>query len=145
MTAVWKCVKLCLIISRETLSSWSFLPPFWSCNRHNTRIWGLRNPVQIHEHEKDAPKLIMWCAISSAGLIGPFFFHDQEGHSVNVTGDNYLCMLQEFCVSKLSAVANLQQVIFQQDGAPAYYLCEVRVFLDEQFPDQWIGCRGLVE
>ena len=54
-------------------------------------------------------------------------------------------MIQEFCVPELSAVANMQQVIFQQDGTPAHYSREVRVFLDEQFPDQWIGHRGPME
>ena len=83
-------------------------------NRHNTRIWGLGNSVQIHVHERDTPKLIIWCAISSASLIGPFFFRDREGHSVNVNGIKYIHMLQEFCVSELSAIANMQHVIFQQ-------------------------------
>ena len=39
----------------------------------------------------------------------------------------------------------MQQVILQQDGAPAHYLREVCAFLDEQFPDRWIGRRGPVE
>ncbi|CAG0879485.1 unnamed protein product [Darwinula stevensoni] len=39
-------------------------------NRHNTRIWGTHNPMEIREHERDTPKLVVWCAISSAGLIG---------------------------------------------------------------------------
>ena len=64
---------------------------------------------------------------------------------MNVNSDNYLCILQEFCVPELSAVANMQQVISQHDGAPAHYSCEVRAFLDEQFPDRWIGCRGPVK
>ena len=67
-----------------------------SVNWHNTRIWVLRSPVQIHKHERDTLKLIIWCTISSPGLIGPFFFHDREGYSVNVNDDNYLRMLQEF-------------------------------------------------
>ena len=42
-------------------------------NRHNTRFWGKENPVQVREHQRDSPKLVVWCAISSAGLIGPHF------------------------------------------------------------------------
>ncbi|KAI2652616.1 Transposable element Tc3 transposase [Labeo rohita] len=34
---------------------------------------------------------------------------------------------------------------FQQDGAPPHYGCQVRAFLDEQFPEKWIGRRGPVE
>ena len=64
---------------------------------------------------------------------------------MNVNGDNYLSMLLEFCVPQLSAVANMQQVIFQQDGDPAHYSREVRAFLREQFLGRWIGGRGPVE
>ena len=34
---------------------------------------------------------------------------------------------------------------FQQDGAPAHYVVSVRKWLDEHFPDRWIGRRGFVE
>ena len=43
-----------------------------------------------------------------------------DKETMNVNGDHYLCMLQESCVPELSAVANMQQVIFQQDGAPVH-------------------------
>ena len=96
---------------------------------------GLANPAQVYDREQDTPNLIVRCAISSAGLTDPFFFRDREGHSVNVNGNNCLRMLQEFCVPKLSAVANTQHVIFQRDGAPAHYSRAVHTFLHEQFPD----------
>ena len=64
---------------------------------------------------------------------------------MNVNGDKYLRMLQEFCVPKFSAVANMQQVIFQQDGALAHCSREVRAFLHGQFPDRWIGRHGPIE
>jgi len=43
-------------------------------NRHNTRMWGTKNPKVIEEKERDSPKLVAWCAISSKGIIGPYFF-----------------------------------------------------------------------
>ena len=119
------------ILEQMWFSNEALFPLSSHVNRHNTLIWGFHNPVQIHEHERNMPMLIVWCAISSAGLIGTFFFRDQEGHFANVNGENYLCMLQEFCVPELSAVANTQQVIFQQDGAQAHYSREVCAFLDE--------------
>ena len=64
---------------------------------------------------------------------------------MNINGDKYLRMVQEFCVPELSAVANMQQVIFQQDGALAHCSREVRAFLHGQFPDRWIGRRGPIE
>jgi len=43
-------------------------------NRHNTQIWGTENPKVIEEKERDSPKLVVWCAISAKGIIGPYFF-----------------------------------------------------------------------
>uniref|UniRef100_A0AAR2LFJ0 Transposase Tc1-like domain-containing protein n=1 Tax=Pygocentrus nattereri TaxID=42514 RepID=A0AAR2LFJ0_PYGNA len=37
---------------------------------------------------------------------------------------------------------NRRKIFFQQDGAPPHYGCQVRAFLDEQFPGKWIGRRG---
>lgn len=34
---------------------------------------------------------------------------------------------------------------FQQDGAPPHYGVEVRHYLDEIFPNKWIGRRGAIE
>ena len=54
-------------------------------------------------------------------------------------------MLQESCGPELSSVANMQQVIFLRDGAPAHYSREVRTFLQEQFPDRWICRHGPIK
>lgn len=101
--------------------------------------------MEIHERERGTRKFVVWCVISLAGLIGPFFLCDGEGHSVNVNGDSHLRVLQEFCVPELLAVANIYQVSFQQDGARAHCSREVRAFLDEQCPNGWIGCWGPVK
>jgi hypothetical protein len=34
---------------------------------------------------------------------------------------------------------------YQQDGVLPYYHHNVRAYLDNTFPNQWIGCRGSVE
>ena len=56
-------------------------------NTHNVGIWGEDNPHATIEHEKDSPKVNVFCAISKNQVHGPFFF---EG---NVTDDVYLLML----------------------------------------------------
>nr|CAH7745775.1 unnamed protein product [Callosobruchus chinensis] len=38
-----------------------------------------------------------------------------------------------------------ENAIFQQDGAPPHYALPVRQFLEETFPDRWIGRRGPIE
>lgn len=114
-------------------------------NRHNCRIWGKSNPSVTLEHERDSPKLVVWCAMSSTGIIGPFFFRDAKGNCANVTGVNYLQMLQEYAIPQLRARGNLDNVFFQQDGAPAHYAIIVRDFLNVTFPDRWVGRRGPLE
>ena len=65
-------------------------------NRHNTRIWETENLKVIEEKERDSPKLVVWCAISGKGIIGPYFFRDDARRTTTVTGENYLEMLQKF-------------------------------------------------
>jgi len=33
-------------------------------NRHNVRLWGLQNPQEALEHERDSPKVNVFCALS---------------------------------------------------------------------------------
>ena len=48
-------------------------------------------------------------------------------------------MLESFAMPELEEV---EDVIFQQDGSPVHFGLRVRAFLDERFPDQWIGRGG---
>lgn len=101
-------------------------------NRHNCRIWGSRHPHASEMHERDTPKVNVWLGLKHNAVIGPFFFIEQT-----VTGHIYLDMLQNFAVPQMP-----EQIIFQQDGAPAHYHNDVRDFLNEQFPGSWIGRGG---
>ncbi len=38
-----------------------------------------------------------------------------------------------------------KRMLFQQDGAPAHYSLQVRGWLDQKFPNRWIGRRGPIE
>jgi hypothetical protein len=66
-------------------------------------------------------------------VIGLYFFPERT-----VTSHNYLGTLELFAVPQIDD----DNVIFQQDGAPAHYANTVTEFLDETFPRRWIGrCR----
>ena len=54
-------------------------------------------------------------------------------------------MLQEEILPSLLNEEGDYPVYFQQDEAPLHYGIQVRRFLDQQFPDAWIGRRGPVE
>jgi hypothetical protein len=54
-------------------------------NKHSFRYWAAANPQQLHERPFHLAKVTVWCAISSNGVIGPYFFENDDGHAVTVT------------------------------------------------------------
>jgi transposase len=66
-------------------------------NRHNCCIWGIEKPQEVEEHERDSPKVNVWCALGKDRIIGPFFF---EGWVVN--SESYLEMLQNYYIPELT-------------------------------------------
>lgn len=105
-------------------------------NRHNCVYYATENPNVTIIKPIKSPSLTVWAAISSIGLIGPYFF---EG---TVTGQNYLQMLKTFFIRKIKA---RDKYHFMQDGAPPHYAKDVRSWLDNKFPERWIGRRGPID
>ncbi|GFW85751.1 transposable element Tcb2 transposase [Trichonephila clavipes] len=62
---------------------------FWlnGCvNKQNCRIWSEANP-QLHvETPLHQEKLTVWCALWAGGIIGSYFFKNDECHNVTVNG-----------------------------------------------------------
>ena len=104
-------------------------------NRDNLRIWDSENPDDTCEVEPDSPKLNVWCGIMHDKIIGPFFFAEKS-----ITALIYLDVLTEYVSPKLKQYQ--PQVIFPRGGAPPHWGLEVHQFLNETFPDRWIGCDG---
>jgi len=67
-------------------------------NRHSVRIWGLQNPQEALERERDSPKVNVFCALTQKKrAYGPFFFAENT-----VTGVTYLAMLQNWLLPQMS-------------------------------------------
>ena len=96
-------------------------------------------PHEIIEKELNVPGINVWGGVTSAGLVGPFFFVS------TVTGASYLKMLQEKVWSVISQREDIGELYFQQGGAPPHYATIVRNWLDDNFPNRWIGRRGPVQ
>ena len=62
-------------------------------NSHNAVYWGTQRPTEVLQSPLHSPKVTIWCAISSSGLIGPYFFEDQSGATVTVDGARYKRLL----------------------------------------------------
>jgi hypothetical protein len=70
-----------------------------------------------------------WPRNKGHGLIGPFFF------SGDVTGDTYLELLEYEVAPMLLARDDYEDLWWQQDGCPPHYAVQVRIWLDEWFPN----------
>jgi hypothetical protein len=45
-------------------------------NKQNVRLWARELPHNLHEKENYGTKVNVWIAISTRGIICPFFFQD---------------------------------------------------------------------
>ncbi|PSN38866.1 hypothetical protein C0J52_26669 [Blattella germanica] len=68
-------------------------------NKQNVRFWATENPQVLHEQHHHGPRITVWAAISSHGLIGPFFFEEI------VNSKRYLSMLRNNFIPQLLATA----------------------------------------
>ncbi|GFS93203.1 DUF4817 domain-containing protein [Trichonephila clavipes] len=85
-------------------------------NKQNCRIWSEANPQVYVETPLHPEKLTVWCALWAGGIIGPYFFKNDEGHNVTVNGDRYRAMITKFFIPELNN-HDVQELWFQQDGA----------------------------
>ncbi|GFX15122.1 hypothetical protein TNCV_2480361 [Trichonephila clavipes] len=56
-------------------------------NKQNCRIWSEANPQVYVETPLHPEKLTVWCALWAGGIIGPYFFKNDEGHNSLVYAD----------------------------------------------------------
>jgi hypothetical protein len=110
-------------------------------NKQNVLLWTPENPRVIHENVHHAPRITVWVAISSHGLLWPIFFEE------TVNSDRYLSMLRNTFLPHLLAIGlSLQTQWFMQNGARSHTANVVLNFLHDtsdlrvisnQFPDRF--------
>ncbi|GFX77524.1 uncharacterized protein TNCV_4025741 [Trichonephila clavipes] len=91
-------------------------------NKQNCSIWSEANPQVYVETLLHPEKLTVWCALWAGGIIGPYFFKNDEGHNVTVNGDRYRAMITNFFIPELNN-HDVQELWFQQDGATCHTAC----------------------
>lgn len=111
-------------------------------NYHNAHYWAPKaqgNPNK--KRTKGSQRrfsLNVWMGIISNYLIGPYFLPD------NLNGETYETFLKEELPSLMFdlPLALRRDMLFQHDGCPAHYRRSVRAWLDEKYPNKWIGRGG---
>ncbi|GFX34017.1 uncharacterized protein TNCV_912181 [Trichonephila clavipes] len=83
-------------------------------------------------------KLTVWSALWAGGIIGPYFFKNDEGHNVTVNGDRYRAMITNFFIPELNN-HDVQELWFQQDGATCHTARATIDLLKDTFGDRLIS------
>ncbi|GFT77823.1 uncharacterized protein TNCV_4388001 [Trichonephila clavipes] len=112
-------------------------------NKQNCRIWSEANPQVYVETPLHPEKLTVWCALCAGGIIGPYFFKNDEGHNVTVNGDRYRAMITNFFVPELNN-HDVQELWFQQDGATCHTARATIDLLKDTLGDRLISRFGPV-
>jgi len=58
------------------------------------------NPHVVMEKPMHSQRVTVWYGFWSDGIIGPFFFENEQGAVVIVNGERYRAMLNEFLLPK---------------------------------------------
>ena len=61
-------------------------------------------------------RVTVWCGFWYGGIIGPFFFKNEQGAAVTVNAERYRAMLDEFLFPNIQE-DDMDDNWFQQDGA----------------------------
>ncbi|GFW72567.1 putative LOC100569746 [Trichonephila clavipes] len=101
------------------------------------------NPQVYVETPLHPEKLTVWYALWAGGIIGPYFFKNDEGHNVTVNGDRYRAMITNFFIPELNN-HDVQELWFQQDGATCHTARATIDLLKDTFGDRLISRLGPV-
>lgn len=112
-------------------------------NKQNCRYWASENPLELHQKPLHSPKVIVWAAISSQGIIGPYFFEDDRGRTQTVNSDRYCHMIRTFLATEMQNQDGYNRnTFFQQDGATSHVTNDSLAALHDLFPGRVISRRG---
>ena len=74
-------------------------------NKQNFRYWSESNPQELHQRAAHDPKVTVWCAVFNFGVLGPYFF-EEDDVTVTVNSDRYCAMLQNLFQPQLGEIFN---------------------------------------
>ena len=110
-------------------------------NKQNCRIWGTENP---HAYIKKPPhrnRITVWGGFWSRGIIGTFFFENEQGGKWRSLSDHIERWLQHFLFTKIEEV-DIGNIWFQQDGGTWHTAEATLLVLRPVFEDRIMSRRA---
>ena len=97
-------------------------------------------PEDVLEHLLHSVECTAWVAMSKHGIIGPFWFEDEQERSVTVNTDRYIEIPRKFW-TRLGRRARLirAEQWFQQDGANPHTSNQTLTWLRQRFQERLIS------
>ena len=87
--------------------------------RISIKNYKYENPHAYIEKPMHPKRVSLWCGFWSRGIIGPFFFENEQGEVVTVNDDRYRAMLNKFLFTKIEE-EDIGNILVQQDGATCH-------------------------
>ena len=113
-------------------------------NKQNMRYWSATNPNVLLDTPLHLQKVTVWCGFHAEGVIGPYFFVDENDRHVTVNGERYRAMLEDYLWPELDEF-NINDMLFQQYGATSHTTCVTIDLLTGKFGERVISRNGPVE
>lgn len=106
-------------------------------NKQIHRHWAKENPhIVVGSRTQYPQKVNVWIGILKNKIVGPVIV---DG---NLNSEKYLNLLQNEIAAAFEEIAGNDEVWYLHDGCPAHNGLNVRRFLNDTFPNKWIGRGG---
>ena len=101
--------------------------------------WSDSIPQILHESSLRPEKITVWCG----GVIGPYFFPDEQDRYITENGKRYRSMITEYFWSQLDDMG-LEDMWFRQDGATSHTSNVIINLLETKFAERVNSRKGSV-
>ena len=110
-------------------------------NSLNYVHWASERPDEVIERNLHVTKDTAWVALSAQGVIGPFWFCNEDGATETVTADQYMNVLTRFwrALGRFCGHEARGQQWFMQDGAAPHTTRRVLTWLTGHFKGRVIS------
>ena len=108
-------------------------------DQHNNLYWSSINPCETIVNDGNSAGVTVWIGICASGLVGPFFFEEI------VTGESYVDLLKKQVLPTIATWPDIDEMWFQHDATPPHFSVAACNWLNEHFPQRWIGQDGQIE